>query len=231
MMLNFVIGSQSAISLTLTNLKPTDAVHNNIRHPEFQRLLSRLTHLSVEFSGWTPQPKAAETSLLEDFLRPTQDNLETLVLRSPSWISEFPVNLTFSKLKKLELQRFILSGQKHAIAETFIMSESVAASLKEMRLSHSAICSEKKTSSGAQASSSSTWAGVLLAFQKRLKGLKRFGVEEGLGYMEVDVDDDSGYRSIIPQKHDLLADQKALNALWESIGQEKRVKFEEYILW
>lgn len=217
MMFKVLIESPSTVySLTITNLRPDDDTRNHIERPEFKSFLSRLTYLSVGFAEGVAM--AAETPFLEDFLKPTETKLETLVLRSLSWASELPTNLAFNNLKKLELHKFILSGPNHAITETFIMTESVASSLKEIHLSHIAICSRKPTGSN-------TCAGILLALREKLKVLKRFEVENGFEYMEVD--GDSGYRSFIPQKEDLLVDQIALNSFWECIGQETRVKLEE----
>lgn len=224
MMLEELIESPNTVhSLTITNLRPSEEIRSYIRRPEFQSFLSRLTHLSIGFA----EGETVQTSLLQDFLQVTQANLESLVLKSHSWVSEFPTSLEFSNLKKLDLQRFILSGPKHSITEIFT-SKPVSSTLREIHLSHIAVCSRQQKSQTKQTGAySPTVAEILLAFQERLKALRRFEVEHGFEYMEMD--ENSRYNSFTPESEDLLADKKALNALWECIGQKRRMKLEETV--
>lgn len=181
--------------------------------PGFQRRFGGLKYLSICPVNVSvkvlPRQHVGFELLMDDWLKPVQATLETLVLKTPTYITSMIVkqtSLKFSKLRKLELHQLRLSKGRGAGLLPLIVSEPIASTLEELVLYKCAIMLEEQ---------GRTWVDVFLA----LRGLKRLRVltlkppllyererfytsawEEGLGHQE---------------------DERALNALREALGKRK----------
>lgn len=202
--------------LAITNLT-TNGNRDSVEHRRFQAFLSHLDHLSLQVSAYSEDIGA---HYLGAWLKPCQDRLTSLTICSRNFAVYFPEQLQFRNLRKLELIFFVFSWTKPSQAESFILSESVAATLEQLTLGSCTLSMKKRAGQR-------TWAHVFSRFQNTLTKLKLFTLQSPLSY--------STYLGIRvsflfsrPAVDVYLADVAALNALWECIGQQTRVSPEDH---
>lgn len=126
----------------------------------------------------------------------------------------------FRSLKMIELNHILFAGEAYGPPTgllALIVSETVAATLEELRLSG---CGMTWGSGPTM-----TWQAVFVSFRQQLGRLRRFEVGEMLTYWYSDI----LRRHVIigndPERYEL--DRLELNELWRSLGQVERVDTSE----
>lgn len=163
--------------------------------PGFERILGSLELLLVDIDCCP--------TFLETMLRPAQANLLSLFLTSRSVSCPFPIGLHFDRLHDLVLDFSTFEVPEPDSVETFILS--LAMTLDTLTLNE-CVCTLDQVDGR-------VWAQVFKSFQVGLGCLKCFQIST-IGY-------ECGSNSQ-PTETQRAADIRALDELWQTIGQRDR---------
>lgn len=147
--------------------------------------------LKLDFSGAEADLTCMD-KFFEDWLKPTQARLKSMVLKSARGVPVFPTNLHFTKLRTIKLGNFLFSRLKPSAVETFLVSDPIAPTLQQLTLSGCSICDGNQTYS-----SNGTWADILQRFQETLRSLEAFHIGTPLSYVRAEW---IGYERLSPGK-------------------------------